>query len=590
MTAVNLLEKLKLSGITVISEDNPSGIIIECVPSYRENFGFFHITGSNFEAIILKGVYKDFLRILKGNPDISMGYWDSIAKTLNDSESAVGYCKYKIALSAEEARVFYCEKFGSSPKYKRDFRDYKIPRPLTSTEYIAATSSLYDENVILSQKFLNSIFSDTLTPLSVSILEKIQNVLNPIFMSCNLKTDTPSVVNLYARPYTNLTALEKLLKTIGIGSSIFRQSFAPNLYIAKATTPNNIIKKYFPVEDDEITEILEELKNNIENINTEVLVEDKYVEFHVNFAILAEFLFIKFADLTSLLLKYFTDYSSLLKAVYRTRETSIFYTENPLNLPIHFDYNTTFKEVALFCEKSNETIENHIKKLPFSKKFMAKGKIKKLIKEFHKYLNLRDDVYLTATKFLEKSKSALDNISDFAIKKELIQDKDDIYYLEHSELKKLLDNSFFGDINQTITFRKRLYYRYAAQIIPTEIYGSDLMECAKISESMVTKSLSQNEYKVLSLYFKENIEAICKSNNNDNFSNDDFVVSSSISICDIEKYKNIAGFILESNSLFSFLSEYAAIKEIPIFYGVRFAPLVLDNVKVNVSQYELIKL
>lgn len=585
MTKIDFLEKLKLSGITTIQNNDIGDNVIECLPSYRKNFGFFHILGKGFEAIILKGVYKDYLRLLKGNPDINQSYWDEIAKTLNDAESVVNYSIFKISLSANEARIFSCEPCDEKPNFQKDMRDYEIPRPLTSTEYEAPSSYMIDDNAILSQKFITYLFPQVLTPLSISIAEKIPNVLNPIFMSCNLKTDTPSIVNIYGRPYTNLTAMEKIFKTIGIGSSFFRHNFAPNLYIKNKSKPQAVNIKYFPVEDDEITEILSELKEDVTKITLESLMEDKYVEFYVNFAVVAEFLFVKIASLTANLMKYYADYSLLLEAIFKSRSNSIFYTDNEIDLPTHFDFVADFVSVKFNLEKNIQPIDNIIKKLPFSKKFMSKGKIKALIKEVHKYLDLRDELYLISVEFLKNSQLVLNNLADFLLKKELIKDKNDIYFFEHSELKKLVDNNFVGNSFDTVNYRKRLFYRQNAAILPTEIYGKDLSESGKIAESMLIKSLSAESFQVLSLFYKDKVSETCYIH--DDFTDNSFVVADNISVCHLDKYKNSKGFILELNPLFSFTSEYACLNNIPVFYGVRYAPLLLNNRLIEATENKI---
>ncbi len=590
MNNVDLLEKLKLSGITVIDKDNIQGTIIDCLPEYRNNFGFFHIKGDNFEAIILKGIYKDYLRIIKGNPDINSALWDEVVKGLNDAERAVGYASFKIALSGGEARFFGVSKYNKLPNLCGDMRDYQIPRPLSATEYAAAASNLYNEDVILSQKFIGSLFPQTMTPLSVSILEKIPNVLNPIFMSCNLKTDSPSAIPVYARPFTNLNAFEKLLKTISIGNSIFRMSFSPNLYLQKETKPTQINSRYFPIEDLEITEILSELKQNVETINTETFVDDKYIEFHVNFAVIAEFIFVKLCHYTAILSEYFTDISQLLRAVYKTRQNSIFYNNNEVDLPYSLDYNTYFEKIKFSVEKENISIDDFIKKLPFFKKFSSKNKIKKAILETHKYLDLRDELYLLACNFIKKSKEALDKISDFALQKDAITEKNDIYLFEHSEIKSIINNSYIGDTISTINFRKKLYFRYATQIIPTEIYGRDLSDCAKISETMVIKALSVKEYNTLSFFVDKDLEATATNKLDMKDYNNNFITLGYLPIIYLEKFKNTKGFILENMPLFSFVAEYAALNNIPVYSGVRFAPIILDNIKLKGTKNKLTKI
>lgn len=591
MDEKELIEKLRLSGLALADMESVGGRVLECRPSYRGNFGFHFVMGEGLEAILLKGVYKDFVRIVKGGAGISEKDWSEAAKLLNDAESAIGLpLNTSIALNNSEAKIISASISEEKPIRGGDMRDYQIPRPLTPVEYAAPASKLYDESVMLSSGFIGSIFPETLSPFSVSVLEKIPDALNPIFVSCNLKTSSPSAVSVYGRAMTNVNAFEKMLKACGTGSAIFRASYAPSLYLKKQTVPERINKSYFPVETDEITELLEDIKRTIPHISTTTIVEDSYVEYPIKLAICAEYVFIKLADGSARLRRYFPDFSGMLSAVFRTRPDSIFFRGEPLTLPVYLDYASRTVQTAFSCEKPSDTIESAIKKIPFTKRFGASGKIRKIISEMHMTLDLRDEIYLVACSFIEKSNQVLKQLADFGIKKDRLKNPEEIYLFEHSEVRRIAFDSFFGDTAHTINFRRWLWDRYAAQVLPTEIYGRDLEQCPKISEQMITKALNLAEFSPLSLFAPETeIEAEATAKTGLEDYKGYFIAASRLPLPLLERYKNAEAFILEEAPLFGFTAEYACLKGIPVYTGVRFAPLVLDGVKLKASKNKLSK-
>ena len=589
MEEKDLLEKLRLSGRTIGDAENPDGKILKCFPSYRGNFGFHHVKGENFEAILLKGVYKDFLRVIEGRSDVTDTEWDEAAKTLNEAEEAIGYLNMTIAVNVLEAKIISASLAEAAPERNLDRRDYRIPRPLTPTEYSAGASTLYDESVMLNHKFIGSLFPQTISPFAASVLESVPNILNPIFMSCNLKTITPTAATVYGRPMTNVNAFEKMLDSVGVGKGAFRASFLPNVYLKKKFPFTTINKSYFPIEISEVKELLDEVKRTVNHISTTTLVEESYMEYPVNLAICAEYVFIKLADCAAKLLKYLPDTSQMLSAVFKTRKTSLFFSEETFKMPVYLDVACPVEEVRFHNEKSCDTIEKHLKKLPFFKRLRKSGKITKIINEAHALLDMRDEIYLTACQFVIKSKEVIEQIAALGLKKAKIKSVDEIYYLEHNEVRRVSFDSYFGDSNQTINYRRRLADRHAAQVVPAEIYAKDLHECPKISETMITKALALAEFHPLSLFGADK-EATVTANPSLQDYKGYMVAFDGIPPVRLERYKNAEGFILEDAPLFGFTAEFACLNNIPVYSGVRFAPLILDGVKVKTLKHKISKI
>ena len=62
-----LLKKIEDAGIKVC--DGQKDTTVTVYPFYRDNFGFFHICADKWESILVKGVYKDNIRQIKGEPE-----------------------------------------------------------------------------------------------------------------------------------------------------------------------------------------------------------------------------------------------------------------------------------------------------------------------------------------------------------------------------------------------------------------------------------------------------------------------------------------------------------------------------------------
>ena len=79
-------------------------------------------------------------------------------------------------------------------------------------EYAESKSRIYDEEVILSSGYFGSFFPQVSSYFTTSIFNDLLDILNPLFVSCNLKTLSPSVVPVDGRIYINMTAFEKMMQ------------------------------------------------------------------------------------------------------------------------------------------------------------------------------------------------------------------------------------------------------------------------------------------------------------------------------------------------------------------------------------------
>ena len=559
------------------SEENneENGISISAYPHYRNNFGFFHLVIHDSQIIILKGQYSDNIRNIKGNSPLNNAEISQVIDVLIKAEhTATCPVNLELYLCEENCYIKSC----SVVDFKSAKRDYFIPRPLTTSEYSEPKSRLYDEEVILSSGYFATYMPEVMSTLTSSIFDNLLDILNPIFTSCNLKTTSPTILPLYGRLYINLTGFEKMMHTIGLNKSLYRRSYAPNLFLKMGISKlDKLNKNFFPVTNDEIEELLESIKDNTRNIDITVFNSKSFYDIVVQLVIIYEYLSIKFTENLSILLKKFPNISLVLNTVYKTRKNSIFYSDDEMILPDYMDFASNINSVTFNMEKDIQKLSKFFKRLPF---FSRKSKLKKAVYSLHKLLDLRDELYLLTSDIIVKSHKTLNKMGEIGIAKSKLNSKLDIFFLEHDELKRLMSDTLFGDTKDTISFRKWRNERYKAQVVPPEIYGFDLSETPHISEDMVLKYKDTEAFAVYGLN-RINCEGKIETNLDLDDYSDKVIAAYNLPVTKLNNYKNAKGLLIENSSPFSLQAEFAVLNNIPLWTGIRFGELYLDKIEIE---------
>ena len=594
----NLLDKfhqagLKIFGLDNIKKDeedetnetnpeesNPEeikGTDIKIYPHYNNNFGFFTACIDDIKFIILKGQYSDNIRYISGKPSFNNAEYNILIDALFKAERVAGNpVKMTVFLTDDECFIKEAELVEEYNKY--DMRDYTIPRPLATSEYAESKSRIYDEEVILSSGYFGSFFPQVSSYFTTSIFNDLLDILNPLFVSCNLKTLSPSVVPVDGRIYINMTAFEKMMHTIGLNKSLYRRVFSPNLFLKMGISKlDKLNRSFFPVTYDEIKEVVDSLKVTASRINLQNITEKSFYDYPVQFAIVYEYITIEFMNNLSILLSKFKNISLILNAIYKTRENSIFYREEEMMLPDFLDFSSDYESVKFNVEKKVENIKIHLKSLPF---FSRKSKIKKAVKNMHKLLDLRDELYLAASAFIINSNKALLKTGELGVSKGKLNNKSEIFSLDHDEIRRLTFDTLFGETKELTAFRKWRNKRYAAQLMPPEIYAYDLSDTAHIAEDMI---LRYKDTEAFAVYGLNRIN--CKGKVETDLTLDDYqdkiIAAYNLPITKLNNYKNAKGLVLENVSPLSYACEYAVLNNIPLWTGIRFAPLFLKNILIE---------
>ncbi len=561
-------------------ESNPEeikGTDIKIYPHYNNNFGFFTACIDDIKFIILKGQYSDNIRYISGRPSFNNAEFNILIDALFKAERVAGNpLKMTVFLTDDECFIKEAELVEECNKY--DMRDYTIPRPLAASEYAESKSRIYDEEVILSSGYFGPFFPQVSSYFTASIFNDLLDILNPLFIPCNLKTTSPSVVPVDGRIYINMTAFEKMMHTIGLNKSLYRRVFSPNLFLKMGISKlDKLNRSFFPVTYDEIKEVVDSLKVTASRINLQNITEKSFFDYPVQFAIVYEYITIEFMNNLSILLSKFKNISLILNAVYKTRENSIFYNEEEMILPDFLDFSSDYESVKFNVEKKVENIKIHLKNLPF---FSRKLKVKKAVKNMHKLLDLRDELYLAASTFIINANKSLLKTGELGVSKGKLNDKSEIFSLDHDEIRRLTFDTLFGETKELTAFRKWRNKRYAAQLMPPEIYAYDLSDTAHIAEDMILRYKDTEAFAVYGLN-RINCKGKVETDLTLNDYQDKIIAAYNLPITKLNNYKNAKGLVLENVSPLSYACEYAILNNIPLWTGIRFAPLFLKNIEIE---------
>ena len=561
-------------------ESNPEeikGTDIKIYPHYNNNFGFFTACIDDIKFIILKGQYSDNIRYISGKPSFNNAEYNILIDALFKAERVAG-SPVKMTVFLTDDECFIKEAEIVEETYKYDMRDYTIPRPLASSEYSESKSRIYDEEIILSSGYFGSFFPQVSSYFTTSIFNDLLDILNPLFVSCNLKTLSPSVVPVDGRIYINMTAYEKMMHTIGLNKSLYRRVFSPNLFLKMGVSKlDKLNRSFFPVTYDEIKEVVDSLKVTASKINMQNVTEKSFYDYPVQFAIVYEYITIEFMNNLSTLLTKFKNISIILNAIYKTRENSIFYNEEEMVLPEFLDFSSKYESVKFNVDKKVENIKVYLKSLPF---FSRKSKLKKAVKNMHKLLDLRDELYLAASNFIVNSNKALLKAGELGVSKGKLNHTNEIFELDHDEVRRLTYDTLFGETKELTAFRKWRSKRYAAQLMPPEIYAYDLSDTAHIAEDMILRYKDTEAFAVYGLN-RINCKGKIETDLTLNDYQDKIIAAYNLPITKLNNYKNAKGLVLENVSPLSYACEYAILNNIPLWTGIRFAPLFLKNVVIE---------
>ncbi|UOD35444.1 hypothetical protein DSN97_03700 [Deferribacteraceae bacterium V6Fe1] len=564
----DIIESLNLNIVNEFDENE----IIECKNFYFDNLGYHFVKYQENSILLLKGIYKDFVRVIKGEKFLKDSEFTKLSELLSDIEKNIGQTfSAKVVKGTKDlVDITLADNFEKLSVKDKLF----VSKPLSGVEYSICRNDNADYDNLYFSSIFKDIFPFTVTPLTASILNSIPEVLSVIFAHASFRVYSPSVKLLWGKVYGSLSTYHMAFESLNAGDSLLKLNYSQFRYLKdKKKKLKNPKISMLGISEDEIKEFIQEANEKADCIDEKYIFEPEFLE-HISLLFLAaQMIFLNFISQFMKIHDEVENVDNTLRLIYKTRAKSPFFSSNEIDVPESFDFSSDLLKMCVFCGEKPLSPNEEIKK--YSKLNVFKRKrLDGFVAEIHKTLDLRDELSFASVRVFSKIKSVLDKLSEKLLSESKIKHKDTIYYLEYNDLKNILDDNYYGNIQFTYFFKKWQTERYKMQIVPYEIFEKDIPDVEKIAKGIIGKLLNQKEFDVLSFFHK------------DDFNGD---------LNDVRIYKNLAFLkdnckkpvITDNISLLSYAIEYAAINEVPVYAGIRFPEIVLKERKFFVSENKL---
>ncbi|PLX70537.1 MAG: hypothetical protein C0602_03225 [Denitrovibrio sp.] len=539
-------------------------------PHFRGNYGFFHLEDAEWQVVFVKGVYKDNIRHLHGKTLLDDKKLNELAQTCAETERTLRKpVVLTITLNESNEHYIYDAQACETTPAKSDRRDSQIESPLTKVEKSLGKGDFIEAKHLFNRNPFSEIFPDTLSPLMMSLVSGVPDIMNPLFSSCSIKTHSPSIKLLFGRIYMNTSNVETIIPAFRQPSDFFLLNFAPSIF-------KKVKKPFFGIPDDsdlkikdsEITETLDDIKQSVKKLDSQDIHTDEFVELTALCVMAWEMVYIRlwtaFTSFHKLTGKKLND---TLTQIYQTRSDSI------LNKDIQAVHSCFDPAVAPCDIKSlgleHLTPDEMFKTLPSSKRLtLSKSKYIEKLNKCHEYLRMRDELFLLCSSLTGKLRSILIETGESFVKDQMITNTNDIFFFELSEINKILQDDFFGNIPFTLNFRKWQNERFSALCLPNMLYEKDIVNAEEFASAQINKSITEKHLPCLDFNHKE-------------LATENYAASLAFRLSDLQNISDKDVLISESASLLSFTAEYAFASETPLYTGAKFAGLILKDKKIS---------
>jgi hypothetical protein len=564
----DIILTLNLSIVSEVDENE----IIECYNFYFDNFGYHFVKYKENSILLLKGIYKDFVRVIKGEKFLKDSEFTKLSELLSDIEKNIGQTfSAKVVKGTKDlvdiTLVDSYEKLLLKDKIL-------INRPLSGVEYSICRNDSADYDNLYFFSIFKDIFPFTVTPLTASILSSIPEVLSVIFAHVSFRVYSPSVKLLWGKVYGSLSTYHMAFESLNAGESLLKLNYSQFRFLKdKKKKLKNPKISMLEISENEIKEFIKEADEKADRIDETYIFEPEFLE-HISLLFLAaQMIFLNFISQFMKIYDELENLDDTLRLIYKTRAKSPFFSNNEIVVPESFDLSSGFLKMCVYSGRKPLSPKEETKK--YSKLNVFKRKrLESSVAEIHKTLDLRDELSFTSVRVFTKIKSVLNKLTEKLLGESKIKHKDTIYYIEYNDLKNILDDNYYGNIQFTYFFKKWQTERYKLQIVPYEIFEKDIPDVEKIAKGIIGKLLSQKEFDILSFFHKDDFNG---------------------NLNDVRIYENLAfmkdnskkPIITDNISLLSYAMEYATINEIPVYSGIRFPELVLKGGNFFVSKSKL---
>ena len=578
------LKDLETLGLDIAENAPPESIdIITAKFHYYGNRGYYHLScNSKGELLILKGIFNDQIRILDGDK------WD-----IKNISTIIGDTLYKIEKHYKTCMIVYfyvtnqnLVKFVDIKNDNLIFDQYsiKIDKPLSNPEYMSYRNKEISDDTLYYDIMDLSLLPESISYFLRSLILKYPDMLNDFFVDMGFYTHSPSLKLIANRLFFNFDSMESIFRTLKSGMDFEIYNHIPSFYL------KNIYKNFTPIRSKilfhntpGINKEISEIDEMINHINLEFIFRGNFLNLLRLFIKLHIKIYIKLCENFIKLSKLVKDADKALELIYKTRESSFFYSKNHFEMPLFFDINQSIVTFSPVISSSPEKINTVLEDIPLIRKFIFLSRIKKFSKGIHKLLCHRDELILLASKTIIKINKAL-NPHD----KEVGPiNKNYLGFYEYDDLKRIFNGGYKDNLADTVRSRKWQSDRLKVQLVPKMIYEKDIEDLYLISNKLIDKYEKIKEIPCISFFHRNNKKLRASVFKDNNICKNTALIVDNIPLSKFDLLRHVEAIIIEKIPSFSYLMEFAAINGLPVYTGIPFAH-VLDNREVILTKDKII--
>ncbi|WP_162139886.1 hypothetical protein [Limisalsivibrio acetivorans] len=557
-------------GQKVVLPSEPEGII-EAETVYNGNPGFMTLKMRGFEAVILKGVYKDFIRAKIKFP-LNERNLVKVSETAASVERNLGkQMRIGIAQTDETVfRVFFAEEIPEPPR-KLDSRSREPINALSAVEYTLSREAVVPEKTLYSRGSLSAIFPETFSGFAASAAKRVPSLFNPLFMSANIKNTTPSLKLIFNKPYTNMANVESVTSTLETTTDFYFYNYAPWVYLKKNKTNFHPPKlSFFGIKEDEVAETIDELKNMAGEISHQDIFEDEFTELLALTAMAFQMVQLKLWQGFTRMLSHTGSMETAMRFAYKTRNASVLeesFKAAPFIDPIleENEYPGISFERTGFDELFSEF--SMAKRMRIKKKRMQVE-----LDELQRYLGLRDEAFKAAYTLNHAVREALLIFGEELTEGRILKRREDVFLFDIEELNNFRKDEYYGNIPITLSFKKWQNGRCSSQLTPYEIYEKDLERSPEIMEAYLAKQTG--EFSPLS-FFHRDMEADVPG---------EAAAVRTVPLPLMHTMTDKKCIIAETAPVFGHLAEYCTVTDTPLYTGIRPAEILLSGKRIRTEE------
>ena len=560
-----------------------SAVLCASAPHYRGNQGFFHIKEGDGECILLKSCYSDSVRIIKKGITLTNEALNGISRVLLQVEGLLEGL-FELVFFYSEDQTYIFEVVGAEG-VKDAKGDPFIPRPLTALEYCDSQTDSIPDKTLFSRSMLQMLFPEHISFFMETLFKKYPDIFNPFFLSFDAKVDSPSVKCISSCPYLNISAIFYGFREVKVNEKLFGAFYMPWQKFFRAGKQQKaelFISDQTPISD--LEEFWAEIEKEYSNKGPYSLYDKNYFDPVVKMAMFAIFLNFVFQEQ----LAFFADYikaapKDALRWIYKTRENSFFFKGEKLAIPANFDLATAAEETE--WAPSSPTVDKSVvlsSLSAFSRRFRKKRAFE-LLDSLHKVADLRDKLLRGAVKYHSSVRKYILDGAKSSVARGKLKYAEQAFMFDTADLRKLSNNTFYGNISPILEYKESLRNRSAAQIMPYELYEVDIPYAGIITEDQYVKWKEEGGYECES-YGITDVDGVVASHSDYTGDGDQIYCGRAISLAMTSKLKKPRAVITDIAPAFSYITEYCLINDIPLYYGIRHCELLLAGKRVKLKK------